>query len=135
MGNPQEPTVRYRELCQCYAAAGVGGSLGANDMCIHTAEPLCCTPEAITTLLTGFQNRMKNFKKYLQQIMRNTPTPNNLRKHLFHRRKADSITQKLFSPRRMIRETQIQMVFLSRSLAVCIELYQMLSMQYQPDSL
>ena len=58
--------------------------------------------------------------------MRNTPTPNNLRKHLFHRRKANGITQKLFSLRWIIREMQIQMVFISRSPAV----YQMLSMQY-----
>ena len=69
MGNPQEPTVRYRELCQCYAAAGVGGSLGANDMCIHTAEPLCCTPEAITTLLTGYTSKQN--EKFLKILTTN----------------------------------------------------------------
>ena len=61
MGNPQEPTVQRRELCQCYRAAW-----GQMDTCICTAEPLCCTPETITTLLTGYtskQNEKLKLKK------------------------------------------------------------------------
>ena len=65
MGNPQEPTVQYRELCQCYSAAWVG-VWGQMDTCIRTAEPLRCTPEAITTLLTGYTSKQnEKLKKIL----------------------------------------------------------------------
>ena len=39
----------------CYVAAWMGGEFGGRmDMCICMAESLCCPPETIITLLTGY---------------------------------------------------------------------------------
>ena len=55
----------------CYLATWIGGEFGGRmDTCMHTAESLCCPPETITTLLTGYtpiQNK-KFFKRYRNEI-------------------------------------------------------------------
>lgn len=65
---------------------------GQMDTCVRRAEPLCWTLEATTALLTGYTSKQnKQVKKNINN--EEHPTPNNLRKHLFHRRTADGITQ------------------------------------------
>ena len=47
--------------------SGLGWGLGRMDTCLCVTEPLCCTPETVTTLLisyTPMQN--KKFKKNFQ---------------------------------------------------------------------
>ena len=40
---------------QCYMAAWMRGEFGGIvDTCMCTAESLCCSPETITTVLTGY---------------------------------------------------------------------------------
>ena len=40
---------------QCYMAAWMGEEFsGRMDICVRTAESLCCSPETITTLLIGY---------------------------------------------------------------------------------
>ena len=70
---------------------------GQMDTCVCTAEPLCWTPEATTALLIGYTSKQnKQVKTYSNN--EEHPKPNNLRKHLFHRRKANGITQKTAQP-------------------------------------
>ena len=55
MNNQQGPTVQHRDLrsvlCGSLGGRGVWGRM---DTCICMTESLCCTPEAITTLLIGY---------------------------------------------------------------------------------
>ena len=58
MDNQQGPPVEHRELCSMLFGSLDGrGGLGENThtyTCIYVAESLCCVPETITTLLTGY---------------------------------------------------------------------------------
>ena len=49
MDNQQGPTVQHRELCTMLC-----GSLNGKGVWGRTTESLCCSPETITTLLTGY---------------------------------------------------------------------------------
>ena len=53
--NQQGPTVQHRELCPilCGSLDGRGVWEGMN-RCICMAESLCCSPETITALFTGY---------------------------------------------------------------------------------
>ena len=51
----QGPTVQCREFCSKLCGSLDGrGVLGKMDTCICMAESLHCSPETITTLLTGY---------------------------------------------------------------------------------
>ena len=49
MDNQQGPTVQHRELCTVLC-----GSLNGRGVWGKMTESLCCSPETITTLLTGY---------------------------------------------------------------------------------
>ena len=55
MDNQQGPTVKHMEFCSVLCARlDVRGVWGRMDTCVCMAEPLHCSPETITTLLTGY---------------------------------------------------------------------------------
>ena len=57
-----------RNSAQCYVAAWMGRSLGENgDTCICMAEPLCCPPETIITLLISYAS-IQNKKFYKSML-------------------------------------------------------------------
>ena len=65
MDNQQGPNVQHMKLVNVVWQPGRQGAWGRIDTCIHTAESLCCEPETITTLVTGYtptQNK-RFFKK------------------------------------------------------------------------
>ena len=52
---PTRSSVEHRELCSVLRGSLDGrGVCGRMDTCVHKAEFLCCPPESITTLLTGY---------------------------------------------------------------------------------
>ena len=53
--NQQGPAGQHRNSAQCHVAAWMGGELaGGMDAHIRKAGSLCCSPEIIITLLTGY---------------------------------------------------------------------------------
>ena len=51
----QGPAVQRRELCSMLCGSPDGrGVWGRMDTCICMAEPFCCPPETVTTLLTNY---------------------------------------------------------------------------------
>ena len=66
-------TVQLRELCSVLRGSLGGREVwGRMDTCICMAEPLCCSPETITTLLISYtpvQNKKVKKKKRLGQIL------------------------------------------------------------------
>ena len=55
MDNQRRPTVEHRELCSVLCGSLDGKEVwGRMDTCICKAEPLCCPPEIISTLLIGY---------------------------------------------------------------------------------
>ena len=60
----QGPTVWHRGLCSMLCGSLDGrGVWGRMDTCICMPESLLCSPEAITTLLTGYTPIKKKIKK------------------------------------------------------------------------
>ena len=55
MDNQQGPIVKHRELCSVLCGSlDERGVWERMDTCICMAESLCCPPETIKTLLTGY---------------------------------------------------------------------------------
>ena len=55
MVNQQEPTVWHRELCSMLCGSlDERGLCRGLDTCMLMAKSLCCPPESITTLCTGY---------------------------------------------------------------------------------
>ena len=65
--NQRGPAVQHRELCSLLCGSLDRSQVwGRMDACIFTAESLCCSPETVTTLLTGYtpvQNKQLKKKK------------------------------------------------------------------------
>ena len=64
MDNQQGPTLQHVELCSMLCGSldgsGVWGRMGT---CMGVSESLCCSPEAITTLLISYTTKQKVQKK------------------------------------------------------------------------
>ena len=74
MDKQQRPTLQHMELCSVLCGSLNGREVwGRMDTCLCTAEPLCCSPETITTLLVSYSpTPNKPFKKikYIYQILK-----------------------------------------------------------------
>ena len=66
MANQQGPSVEHRKLCSMLCGSLNGGDFRENGyMYMYKAESLHCSPETITTLLTGYtQYKIKSSKRY-----------------------------------------------------------------------
>ena len=72
MDNQQGPSVYTGTSARCYVAAWIGGEFGGEWIHVHVmTESLCCAPETITTVITGYtpvQNKkFKKIKKCLKK--------------------------------------------------------------------
>ena len=55
MDNQQETTVQHMELCSMFCSSLDGRRVWERmDAYTYMADPLCCEPETITTLLIGY---------------------------------------------------------------------------------
>ena len=59
---------------QCQVAAWMGGEFGGEWTCVYMADPLCCPPETITTLLIGY-TPIQSFSKNKSVILNSNDEP------------------------------------------------------------